>query len=58
MGWDPADFVLAPFAQAERGLVRAAVERAAEAVEVLIVDGAEQAMNRFNGRGEEDVPTQ
>jgi len=47
-GRDPADFVLSPFARAEEEIVRAAVERAAEAVEVLIVEGVERAMNRFN----------
>lgn len=50
-GGDPAEFVLAPFGGDEQELARAGVERAAEAVEVLIVEGAERAMNRFNTRG-------
>jgi len=55
-GWDPVDFVLAPFDVTEQELVRVAVERAAEAVEVLIVEGAERAMNRFNAGGGEAAP--
>lgn len=48
-GADPADYVLSPFAPEEQALVEAAIARAADATESLIVDGPERAMNRFNG---------
>jgi PTH1 family peptidyl-tRNA hydrolase len=48
-GTDPAEFVLMPFGPAEHPLAFAALERAAEAVQVLIAEGMERAMNRFNG---------
>ncbi len=48
-GVDPADYVLAPFAPEEEAAVGEAVERAAAAVETLLRDGYEVAMNRFNG---------
>ncbi|MCF7837952.1 MAG: aminoacyl-tRNA hydrolase [Candidatus Marinimicrobia bacterium] len=44
-------FVLAPFAQAERPVVQATVRRAAEAVECVMTEGLERAMNRYNGSG-------
>jgi PTH1 family peptidyl-tRNA hydrolase len=50
-GWDPADYVLARFARNEQDVLAAAVARAAEAVEMLIVEGPECAMNRFNAPG-------
>lgn len=45
---DAAEYVLAPFASEELAVAEAAVARAAEAVEALIVEGPERAMNRFN----------
>ncbi|MFN2520382.1 MAG: aminoacyl-tRNA hydrolase [Candidatus Limnocylindria bacterium] len=44
-----ADFVLAPFAAAEREQAEAMVLRAAEAAEVALRDGVARAMERFNG---------
>jgi PTH1 family peptidyl-tRNA hydrolase len=48
-GADPTEFVLMPFGPAELPIAFAALERAAEAVQVLIAEGTERAMNRFNG---------
>jgi len=45
---DPADFVLRPFASAERSELATVVARAADAVEVLVVEGLEIVQNRFN----------
>lgn len=48
-GQDRVEFVLGRFAPAERDVVAAAIERAAEAVEKAMRDGWERAMNEFNG---------
>lgn len=48
---DPAEFVLMPFDATEWPAARAAVDRAADAVRVLVVEGPERAMNAFNGPG-------
>lgn len=48
----PADlvgFVLAPFAADEEEAVAAMVVRAADACEIWLAEGAQAAMNRFNG---------
>jgi PTH1 family peptidyl-tRNA hydrolase len=45
---DPADYVLREFAPAERKEVGFLVDRAADAVEVLIAQGLEAAQNHFN----------
>ena len=45
---DMVDYVLSRFGRAERGVVREAVERAADALEVCLADGIEPAMNSFN----------
>lgn len=47
-GVDTADYVLAPFAPEERPLVEAMLDRAVEAVEVLVREGPERAMTRYN----------
>ena len=49
-GSDPVDHVLGPFEEAERDEMKMAVGRAAEAVEVLLQEGLEAAMNRYNIR--------
>lgn len=49
--WDPehvAAYVLAPPGPAEREVLEAAAERAAEAIEVMLREGIEPAMQRFN----------
>ncbi len=51
-GVDPADYVLGRFDRTEAALVDAAVERAAEAVEMFVREGIERAMSAFNVRGE------
>ena len=45
---DPADFVLKPFSSVERGSLAEFIQRGADAVEVLISDGLEQAQTEFN----------
>jgi PTH1 family peptidyl-tRNA hydrolase len=52
-GQDPADFLLQPFTPLEEAFILPAVERAAEAVEVLLIDGPERAMALFNGIGQD-----
>lgn len=52
-GQDPADFLLQPFTPPEEAFILPAVERAAEAIEVLLIDGLERAMSLFNGTGQE-----
>ncbi|MCL5040205.1 MAG: aminoacyl-tRNA hydrolase [Firmicutes bacterium] len=47
-GWDAADFVLAPFTPEERGEVNRAISEAAGALEVILTQGLEQAMNLYN----------
>ena len=49
-GTDVADFVLSPFDDADRPAMDTAIRRAADAVESLLHEGAEAAMNRFNVR--------
>jgi PTH1 family peptidyl-tRNA hydrolase len=49
-GEDPADYVLRPFAAEEAARLESVVEAGAEAVEALIVEGAERAMEKFNRR--------
>ncbi len=49
-GRGPVEHVLGPFDEAEREEIDAAVKRAADAVEVLLQEGLEAAMNRYNVR--------
>ncbi len=46
-----ADHVLRRASRAERDLIAVAIEVAADAVECMLTDGPEVAMNRFNSRG-------
>ena len=46
--WDLADFVLSPLKPEEKDAVREGIENAAKAVEVILTDGADAAMNRYN----------
>lgn len=48
-GVDPVCYVLQPFEPEEREVMEEAVERAAAAVELMLAEGLEEAMNRFNG---------
>ena len=45
---DPADYVLEPLAEEEREKFKEAVQWGVEAVEVLLLDGPQQAMDRFH----------
>ncbi|TMI77206.1 MAG: aminoacyl-tRNA hydrolase [Bacillati bacterium ANGP1] len=49
-GMVPAQFVLTPFTAEERATMDPALERAAEAIETVIREGLQAAMNRFNAR--------
>ena len=47
--YDMADWVLSKFAGADLKTITDAVKKAADAVECVVKDGPEKAMNRFNG---------
>ena len=47
---DPADYVLRPFAAAERGALAVLLEDAADAAEALVDEGLTAAQQRFHGR--------
>ena len=47
-GWESADYVLGRFAPDEQALIKEAVDKAADAVEVILKEGTAPAMNRFN----------
>ena len=47
-GWDLADYVLSRFSAEERENVDEAIQRAADAVELILKDGADAAMNQYN----------
>ncbi|MDR7415990.1 MAG: aminoacyl-tRNA hydrolase [Armatimonadota bacterium] len=49
---DAAEYVLSRFSPEERPLIREAVERAADAVETILREGLEAAMNRYNRRAQ------
>lgn len=50
---DPADYVLSPFSRREREEIDFAIIRAVEAIEHIISNGVDSAMNEFNRRTEE-----
>ncbi|MDO5350755.1 MAG: aminoacyl-tRNA hydrolase, partial [Lachnospiraceae bacterium] len=47
---DLADYVLSRFSQTDRPLMEDAFRDAADAVEMMILEGAAAAMNRYNGK--------
>jgi PTH1 family peptidyl-tRNA hydrolase len=49
-GGDWSEYVLAGFGDDGRPVVEAMIERAREAVETVVREGLEPAMNRFNRR--------
>jgi len=49
-GWDLADWVLSHFTGEDKEKVASACDMAAEAVAVIVEQGADEAMNRFNGK--------
>ncbi len=50
-GWDLADYVLARLSDEEAAVQREAAEHAAEAVELILSEGVDAAMNRYNKKG-------
>jgi PTH1 family peptidyl-tRNA hydrolase len=51
---DGVKYVLTPFRKAQENVVGEILERAAQAVEVILKDGPAAAMNRFNRKNEPD----
>ncbi|MBR3643202.1 MAG: aminoacyl-tRNA hydrolase [Lachnospiraceae bacterium] len=51
--YDLADYVLGHFTKEEREVVDEAVIRATEAIHIILTDGVDQAMNRFNRKKEQ-----
>lgn len=49
-GWDIADYVLSDISSAQREAFRQVLHYAADTVEVLVNDGIQLAMSRFNGQ--------
>lgn len=47
-GWDLVDYVLGRFSAPEREIMDEAAERAADAIRMIIAQGADAAMNEFN----------
>ena len=47
--WDLADYVLSRFVPADRKKIDEAEEAAAEAVELILSEGVDSAMNKYNG---------
>ncbi|MPM69392.1 Peptidyl-tRNA hydrolase [bioreactor metagenome] len=47
-GWDLADYVLSRFDKDDEPLILAGYERAAKAVEILVKEGTQVAMNKTN----------
>lgn len=48
-GWDLADYVLGRFTPKDREVMDEAVKRGADAVRLILAQGADAAMNQFNG---------
>lgn len=48
-GWDLADFVLAHFPKETEPVMRDVMKRITEEIPLYLTDGAEAAMNRYNG---------
>ena len=44
-----SEFVLSRFFDSEKGIVETMIEQAAEAVETVIKNGLDRAINRYNG---------
>lgn len=52
-GWDLADYVLGHFGREEQKLVEEAADRAADAIRMIIAEGPDAAMNRYNRKAGE-----
>ena len=57
-GWDLADYVLGRFSKEEREVVNKAIEQAADAVEMILEQGIDAAMNHYNGAGKKKKAVQ
>ena len=57
-GWDLADYVRGRFSSEERELVDKAICDAADAVEMILKDGIEVAMNHYNGAAKKKKVTE
>ena len=53
-GWDLADYVLGRFSSDERIVVDKAIKEAADAVEMILKDGIEAAMNHYNRKNKQE----
>ena len=53
-GWDLADYVLGRFSSDERIAVDKAICDAADAVEMILRDGIESAMNHYNRKNKQE----
>ena len=49
---DPADYVLEPLVGQERNEIKEMVERGSQAVEILVAEGLQEAVDRFNKNSE------
>jgi len=56
-GWDTADFVLGKWTPDEQREIDHTIDCASDAVESVINDGLEAAMNRFNVRQNANAPS-
>lgn len=54
VGHQPAEYVLSPFTADEMSIIETVLDRAVNALECLLIEGVEQAMNRFNVRDQEE----
>lgn len=51
-GYDLVDYVLGHFGKEDSELIEESVKKAAEAIEIIITDGPDAAMNQFNKKAE------
>ena len=51
-GWDTANYVLGKWPKSDHDTVESSIDQAADAVEAIVRDGLESAMNHFNMRTE------
>jgi peptidyl-tRNA hydrolase, PTH1 family len=54
-GYDLADYVLGHFTQMEQETLQDSIARASQAVETIMTDGVDQAMNRYNQKNKAEV---
>lgn len=54
-GWDLADYVLSRFEKGDEPLILSGYERAAKAVEIIVKDGIQAAMNQTNMSAKADA---